>query len=79
MTLLGPSKLTSIMGYAMMGVAVANQVVSDHGIPQTAQEWVSFAGLMITGIGLRLAKDGNVSNAANPVPAKPIDVPPANG
>lgn len=79
MTFLGPSKVTSILGYALMIVAVLNQTVSEHGMPQTPQEWITFAGYMLAGLGLRFAKDGNVSNAATPGPAKSVDIPPANG
>lgn len=75
MNLLGPSKMTSILGYTMWGVGLLNQAFSEHGIPQTRQEWAQFAMFMIGGAIARVAKDGNVSNAPNPVEAKPIDVP----
>ena len=79
MTFLGPSKMTSIFGYGMMIVAVLNQAMNEHGMPQTPQEWITFLGYMLAGLGLRFAKDGNVSNSQQPGAAKPVDAPPVNG
>ena len=71
--MLGSSPLTSIVGYVMIVITVINQVFVEQGIPTTVHGWVVFVGGITTGIGLRLAKDSNVSNALNPSPdAKPV-------
>lgn len=65
------SWMTTLAGWVVAVFAVVQQVLSEHPIPSTPQEWVSFIGLIITGIGITLAKDANKSNAPNPV-AEPV-------
>lgn len=47
----------------MIAITVVNQVFVEQGIPNTVHRWVVFVGGITTGIGLRLAKDANVSNS----------------
>lgn len=66
--MLGSSVWTSIAGYAVMVLTVAQQVFVEQGMPHDTAGWLKLAGGIIAGLGLRFAKDANVSNA--PVPAE---------
>lgn len=79
MSFLGPSPVTSILGYVVIGATVANEVITEQGLPGTVEGWTRLVVGIITGVALRYAKDGNVSNSQHPGPAKPVDVPPVNG
>lgn len=70
--MLGSSVWTSIAGYAVMVLTVAQQVFVEQGMPHDTAGWLKLAGGIIMGIGLRFAKDSNVSNA--PVPAEASQV-----
>lgn len=62
------SWMTTIAGYAVILMTVVQQALSGSALPGTVFEWISFAGQIITGIGLALAKDYNKTNAPNPLP-----------
>ncbi len=79
MNFLGPSPITSIFGYVVIVATVVNEVVTEQGLPGTVEGWTRLVVGIITGVALRCAKDGNVSNSQHPGPAKPVDAPPANG
>ena len=68
MSLLGSSPVTSILGYITILITVAQQVVTEQGMPSDTAGWIKLVGGIIIGIGLRFSKDANVSNA--PVPAE---------
>lgn len=73
MQFLGSSRMTSIMGYLVIVLTVAQQAFIQQGFPKNSNEWITLLGGIVTGVGLRLAKDHDVSNA--PVPsneAKPV-------
>ena len=72
MSFLGSSPVTSILGYVTILITVAQQVVTEQGMPSDTAGWVKLAGGIIVGIGLRFSKDSNVSNA--PVPAEASQV-----
>lgn len=63
MSFLGSSPVTSILGYVTILITVAQQVVTEQGMPSDTAGWIKLAGGIIMGIGLRFAKDSNVSNA----------------
>jgi hypothetical protein len=68
MSFLGSSPVTSILGYITILITVAQQVVTEQGMPSDTAGWIKLVGGIIIGIGLRFSKDANVSNA--PVPAE---------
>ena len=68
----GASWMTSVVGYFVILLTVANQVFVEQGMPHDLNGWITLAGGIVTGVGLRLAKDANVSNAPNPTVAKPV-------
>ena len=68
MSFLGSSPVTSILGYITILITVAQQVVTEQGMPSDTAGWIKLVGGIILGIGLRFSKDANVSNA--PVPAE---------
>ena len=70
--MLGTSMWTSIVGYCIIALTVAHQVFVEQGMPHDLNGWITLAGGIVTGVGLRLAKDANVSNAPNPTAAKPV-------
>lgn len=72
MSFLGSSPVTSILGYVMILITVAQQVVTEQGMPSDTAGWIKLAGGIIIGIGLRFSKDQNVSNA--PIPADAAQV-----
>ncbi len=70
----GSSPVTGYLGSAVVILDVANQALTQGGAPHDAIGWVNFLGILFTGLGLRLAKDANRSNA--PMPAaqsKPVN------
>lgn len=79
MGFLGSSPVTSMLGYVVIGATVANEVITEQGLPHNAEGWTRLVVGVITGIALRFAKDGNVSNSPHPGAAKPVDAPPVNG
>ena len=64
--MLGTSKWTSIMGYVVIVLTVSNQVFVEQGLPGDVAGWIKLVGGIVMGVGLRLAKDANVSNASHP-------------
>lgn len=68
MSFLGSSPVTSILGYITILITVAQQVVTEQGMPYDTAGWIKLVGGIIIGIGLRFSKDANASNA--PVPAE---------
>ena len=70
-TLLGSSWMTTLVGYVVIVLTVANQVLSEQGLPDTTQKWIGFIGGIVTGVGIALSKDFNKSNSphAQPVAA----------
>lgn len=72
MQILGSSPLTSIFGYVVIVLTVAQQVFVEQGIPHDVAGWLKLAGGIITGVALRFTKDSNVSNAPVPAEAKPV-------
>ena len=65
--MLGSSWMTSAVGYVVIVLTVANQLVTEGGLPQDTHGWIVFIGGIVTGVGLRLAKDANKFNAPEPV------------
>lgn len=65
---LGSSWMTTAVGYAVIVLTVAQQVYTEHGLPEDVAGWIKFAGGIVTGVGIALAKDFNRSNAPNPEP-----------
>lgn len=75
---LGPSWRTSVIGIISLLAGILgfiSDTIATQGLPQTAIEWVVFAGLIINGIGHLFSKDTNVSNAERPR-AEAVAVPP---
>lgn len=70
--MLGASKVTSVIGYIMIVITVVNQVFVEQGIPTNLHGWIVFGGGIATGIGLRLAKDENVTNSGTNAAAHKI-------
>ena len=80
----GASWFTSVLGYVVMAGGIAQLVqesVATSGVPTNATGWVT----LISGVGIRAAKQANVSNASAPlavaqtvvtVPGAPMAVPP---
>lgn len=64
----GSSWMTSVVGYLVIILTVANQVYTEQGVPSTVHEWISFVGGVITGVGIALSKDFNKSNSPNAAP-----------
>lgn len=76
---LGSSPITSILGSVVIAATVANEVITEQGLPHNAEGWIRLVVGIVTGVALRFAKDSNVSNSPHPGAAKSVDVPPANG
>ena len=70
--MLGSSIWTSIMGYLVIVLTVANQAFVEQGLPHDAAGWIKLVGGIVAGVGLRMAKDANVSNAAEPAEAHKV-------
>jgi hypothetical protein len=65
---LGSSWMTSVVGYLVIVLTVAQQVFTEQGMPADAVGWLKFVGGIVTGVGIALAKDFNKSNAPVPEP-----------
>lgn len=73
MTGLGASWKTSMIGYFVIVITVAQQVFVEQGLPQSTHEWITFVGGVVTGIGIAVSKDADVSNAQRPMAvAQPV-------
>lgn len=68
MKLFGSSWKTDLAGYLVMALGVVQQVLSEHPMPQNVHEWMVVVGYFVAGMGLKLAKDGDKSNAPDPEP-----------
>lgn len=64
----GSSWMTTVVGYLVIILTVAQQVITEHGLPSDTVGWVKFGGGVITGVGIALSKDFNKTNAPNPEP-----------
>lgn len=71
--MLGSSVWTSIAGYSVILLTVAQQVFVEQGMPHDTAGWFKFAAGIVAGLGLRFAKDANVSNAPAPAEAQKVD------
>lgn len=72
--MLGASWMTTVVGYLVIVLTVANQVYTEQGLPHSVPEWIGFVGGIATGVGIALAKDFNKSNAPNPeATAQPVN------
>ena len=54
-------------------MTIGQQVVTEQGMPADTAGWTKLVGGIIMGIGLRLAKDSNVSNAPVPADAQKVN------
>lgn len=73
MRILGASWMTTVVGYTVIVLTVAQQIITEQGLPTDTPGWVKFGGGIVTGVGIALAKDFNKSNAPNPEPvAEPV-------
>ena len=68
MNALGSSWMTTAVGYLVIVLTVAQQAVTEHGMPTDVTGWIKLAGGIITGVGIALAKDFNRSNSPSPEP-----------
>ena len=69
--MLGTSWKTSLMGWLLIGgdvIAFISKTLEAQSLPSTLFEWVAFGMAMITGIGMILAKDRDVSGLPKVVP-----------
>ena len=66
--MLGSSWMTTLVGYVVVVLTVAQQVFVEHGMPTNTEGWFKFAGGIVTGVGIALAKDFNKSNSSHPQP-----------
>lgn len=73
MSFLGSSPVTSILGYITILMTIGQQVVTEQGMPSDTAGWIKLVGGIIMGIGLRFAKDSNVSNAPVPADAQKVN------
>jgi hypothetical protein len=65
--ILGSSIWTSLFGYLIMGLTVANQVFVEQGMPKGVEGWAKFGTGMATGIALRVTQDANMTFAKKPM------------
>jgi len=78
--MLGSSWMTTLVGYVVIVLTVAQQAVVEDGLPGDTAGWIKFAGGIVTGVGIALAKDYNKTNAPEPEPvAHPASSPSSNG
>lgn len=71
--MLGASWMTTLVGYVVIVLTVVQQAVVEQGLPSDLAGWVKFAGGIVTGVGIALAKDYNKTNAPTPAPvAQPV-------
>ena len=71
------SWLTTIFGSGVILAGIFQLVamtIEENGMPHDTSTWLNFAGKIVAGIGIILAKSYNVSNSPNPV--APVVVPP---
>lgn len=66
--MLGSSWMTSVVGYVVIVLTVANQVFVEQGMPAGVAGWIKFVGGIVTGVGIALSKDFNRTNSPNPEP-----------
>ena len=72
-TIFGASWKTSMAGYALMVIGIIYTLIQAQGIPHDTQGWIQLIGSVLVGILGRVAKDGTVSNAPNPLSeSKPV-------
>lgn len=64
--MLGTSWMTSVVGYLVIVLTVANQVYTEQGLPANVHEWIGFIGGIVTGVGIALSKDFNKTNSPHP-------------
>jgi len=74
--MLGSSWMTSAVGYVVIVLTVAQQVFVEQGLPSSTDGWLKFAGGIVTGVGIALAKDFNKSNSSHPQPVAQVVNPP---
>ena len=70
--MLGTSWKTSLMGWLLIGgdvIAFISKTLEAQALPNTLFEWVGFGMAMVTGIGMILAKDRDVTGLPKVVPA----------
>ena len=65
--MLGTSWMTSVVGYLVIVLTVANQVYTEQGLPTNVHEWIGFIGGIVTGVGIALSKDFNKTNSPKPM------------
>lgn len=70
--MLGSSWMTTAVGYVVVLLTVAQQVFVEQGMPATTEGWFQFAGGIVTGVGIALAKDFNKSNSSHPQPVAQV-------
>jgi len=75
-SLFGASWMTTAVGYVVVLLTVAQQVFVEQGMPSTTEAWFKFAGGIVTGVGIALAKDFNKSNSSHPQPVAQAVNPP---
>ena len=63
----GSSPITGYLGSIVIILDVINQALVEGGIPHDMAGWFKFGSVLVTGLGLRFAKDANKSNAPSPV------------
>jgi len=64
----GSSWMTTLVGYVVIVLTVAQQAVVEDGLPGDTAGWIKFVGGIVTGVGIALAKDFNKTNAQHPQP-----------
>ena len=79
----GSSWMTSVVGYVVIVLTVAQQAFVEQGLPGDTAGWIKFAGGIVTGVGIALAKDFSKSNSSHPQPVaqpvNPVTEPTNNG
>jgi hypothetical protein len=76
----GSSWMTTLVGYVVIVLTVAQQAVVEDGLPGDTAGWIKFVGGIVTGVGIALAKDFNKTNAPQPEPvAHPANPSVPNG
>jgi hypothetical protein len=67
--------MTTLVGYVVIVLTVAQQAVVEQGLPSDAAGWIKLIGGIVTGVGIALAKDFNKTNAPKPESvAKPANL-----
>lgn len=66
--MVGASWKTSIMGYILAVLAVVQEMMSSgQAFPTTVKGWITYVAAIVIAVMGRMAKDGDVSNAPNPL------------